>query len=435
MNPILASAESSAVVATIRESKQQNPWVYNEAGRITTPHAMQLLNVAVSSGTVAASRTFSFDIPKNGQLQQVWLKMTMPGSDIAGTTDGIEVKGKDDPAEGTPVAGNTEGYGALGLLNLIDEVRLESSGRVHEQLSRFQILQRLSDLPLAQRTAAQSAYRMGTQPPDNLAYNPCLILPFFFSKDGARYGIDSDFQEPLRVVVKLSDCEILYRASPAGYSVTAPTNCTAICEYRQWDDATKQQVISQNYSGGMLSRVVRLSGEEAVHTHTSPATGNGVTTLDLKESDVITGLYVVVECPNIGSAANYTVGMQQGKPLEIDEITLKFSGQEILSVPGEFLEFYGRDFGRPATHGAGDCGTVTRDDNSNMRFVYKISFDCMGSALGNAVALREISRAQLTINYKPAAASTVHNVHIGYEKVSFLTVASSTGRTNLSISS
>ena len=59
MNPILASAESSAVIATLKESKTVNSWIYNESERLTVPHSLQLLNVPVSSGTLAANRSFT----------------------------------------------------------------------------------------------------------------------------------------------------------------------------------------------------------------------------------------------------------------------------------------------------------------------------------------------------------------------------------------
>ncbi len=428
MNPILASAESSAVIATLKESKTVNSWIYNESERLTVPHSLQLLNVPVSSGTVAANRSFTLEIPKNGQLQQMWLKFTMPAFDVAALDDNVVDE------TGNPATSNTEGFKRTGLLDMIDEIRLESSGRVHEQLSKYQILQRLSDLPMAQRTAAQDSYRMGKQPNDDEAYTACLLLPFFWHKDGARYGIDSDFQEAMRVVVKLNACTTVYDVSATSFVAHVPTACEAICEYRQWDDATKQQVISANYGGGMLSRVVRLSAEEATHTDTPPSTADREITIDLKESDVITGFYICVECPDTNVFSSYANAILNGSPLELTNVELKFAGQTVLNVPGNFLQYYGRDYGRPDPHG-GDCGIVDRDDNSHMKFVYKISFDAMGTALGNAVALREISRAQLKLSYKPAVASREHNVHIGYEKISFLTVAASTGRTNLSISS
>lgn len=436
MNPILASAESSAVIATIRESKQVNPWVYNESERLTVPHAMQLLNVPVSSGTVAAGRSFTLELPKNGQLQQIWLKMSMPALTFTTDVDNNVVDEDGNP----PSPGNVGGFKRLGLLDCIDEIRLESSGRVHEQLSKHQILQRLSDLPFAQRTAAQQSYRMGMQPDRGASYDACLLLPFFWYKDGARYGIDTDFQEAMRIVVKLNTCECVYQAttSPAvtAFVAHAPTACEAICEYRQWDDATKQQVISSNYGGGMLSRVVRLSAEEATATDSTPGTAGTVrsVSIDLKESDVITGFYITVECPDTNATDTYANAIKNGAPCELKEVELKFAGQTVLNVPGEFLQYYGRDYGRPDAH-SGDNGITTRDDNSLMRFVYKVSFDAMGTSLGNAVALREISRAQLRVDYVVAATNRVHNIHIGYEKVSFLTVAASTGRTNLSISS
>ena len=76
-NPILTSNQSSAIVATINESGGlRMPHVYSEENSLVPPHAMQILPVQ-SQGTVAASRSVTFEVPKVGFLQGCWLNLTM----------------------------------------------------------------------------------------------------------------------------------------------------------------------------------------------------------------------------------------------------------------------------------------------------------------------------------------------------------------------
>ena len=87
MNPILTSAASSAVVSTINESGGlKNPFVYTENNRLVPPHSMQILPVTHSGGTIAANKTFSFNIPKSGMLCDMYLQFTF---DVFGGTNGL----------------------------------------------------------------------------------------------------------------------------------------------------------------------------------------------------------------------------------------------------------------------------------------------------------------------------------------------------------
>jgi len=457
-NPILQSNQSSAVVATINESETMSPWVYNETNRLVVPHAMQILSISNSSGTVAASKTFSYDIAKNGLVQGLWLNMTLPKTDIpAGDT---QPAGAVEDADGnlvfpqtiggtgsatTITSQNAGGFTALGLLGLIQEVRLTTSGRIVEALDKYQILARIADLPYGQRQCVQEAYRMGGDPERDAStpagsYKACLWLPFFFSLDPSRYHINSNFQEPFRVEVSLSDCKIGYGLAGASTATTlevhAPTDCELLCHYRQLDEKALNDVVSKNYADGLLSQIVHISKTEAV---ASVDAGKLEATVELKENEAIQSLYVIVENPNVpvtSNASSYSKAIKTGAPLEVDEFELRFNNTTVMKVPGEFVRY----FGRWGMHGQCGDGASTGQSASLMRHVYKIDFslDYAKGAFSNCVALREISNPKLTVKFRPidsGATQTAHNIHVIYDTCTFLSTSSATGRVQLSISS
>lgn len=157
--------------------------------------------------------------------------------------------------------------------------------------------------------------------------------------------------------------------------------------------------------------------------------------ITLKENEAIRAMYVIVEAPVLPDPwrKGYAQQLKEGAPLEITNFSLKFNNTVVLDVPGTFVRHYGR-WGNHGLNGDGSDGTQAL---SQMRYVYKLDFglDYQHAPLTNVVALREISNPTLTIDYKPAAPDTLHNVHICYETATFLSCSSSTGRVQLSISS
>ncbi len=455
-NPILQSNQSSAVVATINESETMSPWVYNETNRLVTPHAMQILSISNSSGTVAASKTFSYDIAKNGLVQGLWLNMTLPKVAVPGTE--TQPTGALEQADGglNLVSTNVGGFTALGLLGLIQEVRLTTSGRIVEALDKYQILARIADLPYGQRQSVQEAYRMGGDPERGAntdTYKACLWLPFFFSLDPSRYHINSNFQEPFRVEVSLSDCKIGYglagESTGTVLEVHPPSDCELLCHYRQLDEKALNDVVSKNYADGLLSQIVHISKTEAV---ASVSAGTLETTVELKENEAIQSLYVIVECPTVPQfkktsdntkESRYSTAIRTGAPLEVDEFELRFNNTTVMKVPGEFVRY----FGRWGMHGQCGDGASTGQSASMMRHVYKIDFslDYAKGAFSNCVALREISNPKLTVKFRDVHAGTpktgftaesaAHNIHVIYDTCTFLSTSSATGRVQLSISS
>lgn len=453
-NPILQSNQSSAVVATVNESQTMSPWVYNETNRLVVPHAMQVLPINHSSGSVAASKTISFDIAKNGLVQGLWLKVVLPSSTTATETDApvlSETAGGEGGTETGTVNGqqvNARGFTAMGLLKLIQEIRLTTSGRIVESLDKYQILARIADLPLGQRQAVLNAYRCNGDPElgeSNTSYEACLWLPFYFSKDSARYHINSNFAEPFQVQVQFSACDDVLYESGTAFTVHAPTDADLLVHYRQLDEKTINDVISKNYGDGLLSQIVHISKKEALKSlavvgaitagdrkHTKLQTVE----FEMKENDAIESMYIMVEADK--APATFNASMLDNCPLEIMEVELKFNNTSVLKVPGEFLRY----FGRWGMHGMCGDGSDSANGLSPTRYVYKVDFglDHTKGAFSNIVALREVSNPKCIIKFAPyvqtgSTTSTTYNIHIIYDTATFLSTSSATGRVNLSISS
>jgi hypothetical protein len=450
-NPILQSNQSSAVVATVNESQTMSPWVYNETNRLVVPHAMQVLPINHSSGTVGVSKTISFDIAKNGLVQGLWLKVVLPSDHTApAETDApvqTETAGGDSGGSLTGQV-NNRGFTAMGLLKLIQEIRLTTSGRIVESLDKYQILARIADLPLGQRQAVLNAYRCNGDPElgeENTSYEACLWLPFYFSKDSARYHINSNFAEPFQVQVQFSACDDVLYDSGSAFTVHAPTDADLLVHYRQLDEKTINDVISKNYGDGLLSQIVHISKKEALRTtavvgpitavnrkHTKLQTVE----FEMKENDAIESMYIMVESDK--APTNFAAGQLDNCPIEIMEVELKFNNTSVLKVPGEFLRY----FGRWGMHGMCGDGSDSATGLSPTRYVYKIDFglDYTKGAFSNIVALREVSNPKCIIKFAPyvqtgSDTSTTYNVHIVYDTATFLSTSSATGRVNLSISS
>ena len=479
-NPILASNQSSAVVATINESSTKNPWVYNETDRLTVPHAMQILPVRTSSGTIAATSTATFDLPKNGIAQQLWLDLAFSGEThvSAGTPyhEGESIKAETAAAESSGASDGSVYFTSMGVLDCIKEVRISASGRTIEKLDKYQMLARYSELPDGVRASVAKALRMGGTPSKGKYHTP-VLLPFWFSQDQQRYGLLTNFEEPFRVEVQFNDCYCLVKQGKAhdatavggvfttgGHAAKlkqAPfvnTDSKLLVHYRQLDEPQMNEVVSKNYGDGLLSRVVNISKREAEYSTQTPLAAGKPIECKLKENEAVRAMYIVVEkvATNFGlgattagaDTATLTVGVQgdaektariHSSPLPIESVQLKFNSTTVLDVPGELLKYYGR-WGMGAHCADGDGGNL-HTQISKMQYVYKIDFGLgYDKSLSNVVAFRELSNPTLTVNIQDfdgsqAAITTSHRVHVIYDTATFLSTSSSTGRVQLSISS
>lgn len=447
-NPILQSAQSSAVVATLRESDTVNPFIYNEKGRIVSPHSMSLLNTTKSAGSVGANSTCSFDISKNGILTGVFLEMTLPKVDLtdtntrdnnlnetnSGTTTSDSSTASADTAVLTSF--KTQGFLAMGLLQCIDNIVLQTSGRQIERLSRYQILARYSSLPASKKVAVQESMRFAQQPDDGDAstnYKVVMWVPFYFFRDPLRYGYNTSFCEPLRCDVTFSDCKVLQTGNltAGALNAHAPTDTKLVCQYRQLDARDEDALVNAQYGDGLLSQCVSIMKEEAVHTFDSASSGLTKVSIDLKENPCVSAIYICVTKPDkVANTDTYAVSLQHREvPIEIENIQLTASGVTVLDCHGDLIKYFGK-------WGEHDSTNVSHGNGERaFENVYKIDFGTGGAGHTNTIALRELSTPHLELNVKARTASTGHEVRVMYETTTFLSTSSATGRVQLSISS
>jgi hypothetical protein len=439
-NAILNSNQSSATVATIRQSTLVNPFAYTEKDRLLPPHSLQHLEVTKSGGSVGASQTVTFDLPKQGMLcHGLWLNMTMPAVNIA-DSDTI-TEGGEENAAGEPVTATTDagGFSAEGLYGCIQSVRLETSGRIVESMSRSDILAKISDAPFGKRKAIETAARMAGDVDDNVVYQGIVYIPFYFGDD-LRYAINTTFSEPHRLSVTFSDCKVhaVTASSATTYAAHVPTDCSALCMYRQLDDADLDATIQANMSDGLFSRLIRRSLSEATHTVSGTdigaiTPGPGVTktaVIDLKETAAVSALYVQCKTPvyTLGSASAPAL-RQMAAPLRITHVKLTASGTTICDCPGDYLRFFGR-------FGEGQYGDGTPAMSySNLENILKIDFGTGHAGHSNVISLRELSNPRLEVTFEPRHASQPVEIEVSYASETFLSEAASTGRVTLSVAS
>ena len=446
-NAILNAQASSAVCSTINESGGLvNPFVYQESGRLAPPHSVQVLNVTKSGGSMGASKSITFDIAKNGMLTGCWLKLTMPAptGDAVRLDADTEASGQAETgANAIDVGGasNTSTFHAMGFYKYLSEVRLETSGRVVESLDLYSIMARISDLPYGRRRAVEQASFMAGDIPQNSAYEVCLWLPFYFAAD-PRYAPNTVFAEPHRVVCTFSDLKIFHHSGDDEFiSPGLATDQELICKYHQLADKDLDATVSANQADGLLSQLVPIMKSEATFTSTPPATQSSNTkatkteTVELKENDAVTAIYICVTQEGTSATAHGTTvasALRHQAPLEITNVKLTFNGTAVMDVPGTWLQYFGRVTGGDGT-----------DSNapSGMQHIYKIDFGLLDLGKGstsNCVGLREISSPRCEISYvynNPSSAAQAHAIHVRYETRAFLTTNSNSGRVQLSISS
>ena len=111
MDPILSSNQSSAVVATVLESEVENPFIYQETGRMIAPHSMKIATVTSSSGSVGVNKTLSFELPKQGLVLGVWANLTLPANSSSGseTRNPGSSETVDSTASTLATTGNSQG--------------------------------------------------------------------------------------------------------------------------------------------------------------------------------------------------------------------------------------------------------------------------------------------------------------------------------------
>ena len=440
---ILNAQASSAVVATVNSSSGLvEPFVYQETGRLTSPGAVQLLNVPSDNAAVTAGRSHSFSIPKNGLLTGMWLELNMPAHNDTAAGD-VSTEAQTETAAGALLlpTRDTQGFGATGLYGLIASARIETSGRIIEELDLHSILSRISDLSYGERRAVEQAACMAGDARYGSTYKKCIWLPFYFNAEhpgggDPRYAWNSLFNEPLRCVITLSDCKVLFHAATDddAMTVSKPTQMDLLCKYHVPSDAAMDAIVNKNYGSGMLSQLVSVMRPEADFSFDgADAAGTVVSTVDLKTNEAIEKIYFMATRDEDAFTAGYANALKNRAPLEIDTVELKFNNSSVFACPGEWV----KHFGRVSGHGDGTDASF----GNSMQYVYCLDFATIrGTGTSGIIATRELSNPQLVVTVRTAAnkdagTNDKHKIHVRYSTKAFLTTNANSGRVSLSISS
>ena len=447
-NVILNSNQNSALVSTIRESDSaiKQFAIYSE-DQIAPPHALQILQIEpVNTLDDYASRTISWDLPKQGYLCRLTLEfMYNYTATAAGTTNDHM----------TP----------LGLLNCIDSIELLSSGRRIQEFSREVILAKMSDNPSHIGKAYEEGIGMGT-----IAKNPsgtaggaahirCLLpLDMTFSSS-LRHSINCDFVEPLRLRVRFTDGDIgrTWNSTTNKYGNAFAdikiSEAKLICEYRQLAASDADAVVQANFGSGQMTSLVSTFAK-AVPVVSPIALGDGTNPespiyVDLTENAAVENLYVMAHVPRADAIAFISAHAHANKektmhevdrPFPLERIVLEASGQVLIDVPARYLQHFGKRQDGVQRY----AGTSLQDDVA--AYVYKIELGFDNRFCSNVVSFRELSNPRLTVYPAKPVGHDKHNrrsellngykptVNVVYENKQLQTVSSANGRINLSIS-
>ena len=433
-NTIINSNSNSALVSTLLESENAvvNPFVYAEKN-IVPPHSVQMVSIPpLNTANIVKGGVLDYDIPKQGLCRRMLLDCVF-----------------------TKIV-NASNRSSTNYLNAFESVELLSSGRRISLLTREGILAKMSDMPYTQRQAYINAFDMGSHTfgsASSVAEDRIVFPLDFFFNDSNKYALITNFLEPLRVRVKLSNLAFHIQAG-AGGGIKEPTISQAnlMLEYRELPNVFTDKLIEQNYGDGMLTQLINQYSYETPKTFTITNTQaeNQKVEVELKETGAVKAMYILVEVRSEGQQASPpTADLQKAFdiPLPLKSVKLEAGGQVIMDVPGEYLQFWGRtDDSKNKYYSSGVQTGTEANDQHNLHFVYKIDFGMGKEDTSNVVSFRELASKKLVVHILREQSDDSghghgHNVRgktgtlqVIYETASLMTTQSSTGRINLSLS-
>lgn len=424
MDVLVASNENSALISTVNSADQSQILPFNYALEKNIPaHGLQIVTHDPVAGTGnVLGTTYDFDINKYGYLRSLVLEIKAAA-------------GADTTKEAT----------SLGGLCYIESIELLSSGRRLQYMSRDAYLCALSDLPYGARKSVQAACKMGTT--DWLRNNtqPTFHIPILFSFfDNVRNTINARFNESLRLRVTLTSEKFAQGTATSGSDATAViagiTHLKLLAEYRRLPMPLDDKVVQEDFGDNQpLTKVVYDYSEETALTLTLPTSDQTTyaNEIEIKDNGAVDAIYLIVKpAPPTGNAIDNNTAMAgAGVPLEIKEVKFSASGQTIMEVSGNYIEFLGR---RTLDKGFYGGGFDVSADNSGTNFVYKIQLglDSDTRYFSNLASLRELNTP--TISFKIAGTSGVVTANaqakVIVRKAMLMTTDAGSGKNSVGVS-
>ena len=407
------SNSNSALVNSLNASdSKMNPNIYSTK-TIHPPAATCYVRTDISSGTVAASRSVTFNLMKYGIAQQILLcyskKFSTAGKVLAND-----------------------------FYNIIDRVELLSSSKVISTLTRDDLMAQFSDLDSAQYAPIADAV-LDARGTNNSSHDYVVPLVFGFMKD-INTNLNLQFNEQMSIRVKFGN---LLTEVNDGVS-TGIEDVFLKMRYKAYNEKDFAQIVSENYDKPELNEMVTAFYDESSTSKTYTA-GTGAQTnvkfkVELKNTDCVNDFYVYVR-----RTAKAAAGAGGGKidkltPIQLLNVTFSASGQEIYN-----LSKVEQQYGRLCENGfsvSTSANSVTGLANSWLKNTVKIQTGLWeysgGGAQSNTISLRELNNpiieATCDIPAVDAAGDETYEMVVVEDCVKIFSTTSSNGRLNIALS-
>jgi hypothetical protein len=414
---VIASNQQSALLSTLNSASGSlvQPFEYSISKRVPA-HGKSVIEFnPTNPAATTASSVMSWDLPKTGIVRNICLKLDVEHTE-------------------------TNGFGmclpADGWLSLIDRIEIESSSRKLLTHTKASLLAAYSDLPMEARASFErglhmhkalangtASYALG----DNSGAGSTgdvnkitLFVPFLFCFTNAtNQSLMTEFLEPIRVSVKWgSNLSFIRHADGNGANVAAVTNppvisgCKLILETVQLEAQQMDSLIAAQYGAGPLSQLTYDYFEETNQTGTMSAANAAGAVLkhEIKSTDVVSDIYVYVECSetptNVAEIAAF------GKPLPLKKVSFKASGQTLIEVDAEYVGLFGRRTMRDGFYGSCPANQLSNFSKSlgslaNPGYIYRLQMGLSNDHQfdSGSISLRELNSPTVEVTMETITSS------------------------------
>ena len=398
------SNANSALVNTLNASDSKiNPNVYSTK-KIYPPAATCHTRTDLASGTVGAGNSVVFNLLKYGIAQQILLCYTKSG-------------------------GATMEIDASDMFNVIDRIELLSSSKVIAQLTNYDLMAQFSNLELSQYQMV-GEYALNSRAAGTEA-KFVVPLVFGFFKD-INTNLNLQFNEPMSIRVKFGSNVTKVKAGAS----TGISDVYLRMRYKAYSESDFAEIVAENYNQPELNIMSTGFYDESAGTlvvdadAAAPPAAERRISVALKNTDCVNDFYVYVRQVDADGANTIT-----SEPLSIDTLKFTASGQEIVNLTKEEL-----DFTRLSTNGFAVKPLVGSTGNGFITNCYKIQTGLWeysgGGTQSNTLSLRELNNPIIEATFKSAAIATKTNFEIVVVEdcVKIFSTTSSNGRVQIALS-
>lgn len=406
------SNANSSLVNSLNDSESKMiPDIYSTK-KIYPAAASCYVRTDISSGTVGASKTVTFNLMKYGIAQQILLCYTKNLS-----TAGVLL--------------------ANDIYNIIERVELLSSSKVISTLTRDDLMAQFSDLDTSQYTPIADA-ALNARTTSNSTHDYVVPLVFGFMKD-INTNLNLQFNEQMSVRVKFGDNFTEVGASGVADATSPISDVFLKMRYKAYNEKDFAQIVSENYQRPELNQMVTAFYDESSTSKTFTSGGAAQTNVpfkvELKNTDCVNDFYVYVR--RISGQASYKIS--DFTPIQLLTVKLTASGQEIYN-----LSKVEQQYGRLCENGFSVStaqNNVSNFANTWLKNIVKIQSGLWeysgGGAQSNTISLRELNNPVIEVTCDIPAIGTSNETYemvVVEDCVKIFSTTSSNGRLNIALS-